>query len=102
MATSTPSRASWRAIALPIPRLPPVTMAVLPVSSRSIDWPPSGVAITQGTTGGGGGAGECGEESAGCQELARLERVVTVFQFLVVAATPSRRSRKVLLSLVRP
>src|SRR5581483_7280460 len=36
MATSTPSRASSLAIALPMPRLPPVTIAVLPLSSRSM------------------------------------------------------------------
>src|SRR5262245_49241491 len=35
MATSQPSRASWRAIARPMPRLAPVTMAFLPVSCRS-------------------------------------------------------------------
>src|SRR5437763_1168472 len=34
MATETPSRASSRATALPMPRLPPVTMAVLPANSR--------------------------------------------------------------------
>src|SRR5581483_748682 len=39
MATRTPSRASVRAIALPMPLLPPVTSAVLPVSSRST-WSP--------------------------------------------------------------
>ena len=36
MATFTPSRASSSAIALPMPRLPPVTIAVLPLSSRSM------------------------------------------------------------------
>src|SRR2546426_6757024 len=36
MATSTPSRASSRAMALPMPRLPPVTIACLPRSPRSI------------------------------------------------------------------
>src|SRR4051794_4646484 len=36
MPRSTPSRASWRAIAFPMPRLPPVTMARFPVSSKSI------------------------------------------------------------------
>src|SRR5262249_18840945 len=35
MATSQPSIASWRAIARPMPRLAPVTMAFLPVSCRS-------------------------------------------------------------------
>src|SRR5437763_16486849 len=39
MARSTPSAASSRATALPMPRLPPVTMAVLPASSRSIRSP---------------------------------------------------------------
>ena len=34
--TSTPSLASSRAIALPIPRLPPVTIAVFPVRFRSM------------------------------------------------------------------
>ena len=36
MTTSQPDSANSLAIALPIPRLPPVTMAVLPSSSRSI------------------------------------------------------------------
>ena len=36
MATLTPSLASSRAIALPMPRLPPVTIAALPLSSRSM------------------------------------------------------------------
>src|SRR6266571_58024 len=36
IATSAPSRASSRAIALPMPRLPPVTIAHLPSSPRSI------------------------------------------------------------------
>src|SRR5712691_1184607 len=42
MATSTPSRASSRAMALPMPRLPPVTIACLPRSPRSMACPPSG------------------------------------------------------------
>ena len=36
MATLTPSRASSLAMALPMPRLPPVTIAVLPLRSRSM------------------------------------------------------------------
>src|SRR6185437_1871178 len=36
IATSTPSAANCNAIALPMPRLPPVTSARLPVSSKSI------------------------------------------------------------------
>src|SRR5262249_49430011 len=36
IATSTPSRANSRAMALPIPRLPPVTMARLPCNPRSM------------------------------------------------------------------
>src|SRR5262249_25099020 len=36
IATSTPSAASCSAIALPMPRLPPVTRARLPLSSKSI------------------------------------------------------------------
>src|SRR5438445_507582 len=36
IATSTPSRASTRAMPLPMPRLPPVTSATLPLSCRSI------------------------------------------------------------------
>src|SRR6185295_10207240 len=36
IATSAPSRASSRAMALPMPRLPPVTMAFLPLSPRSM------------------------------------------------------------------
>ena len=40
MAISTPSLASSRAIALPIPRLPPVMSAFLPLSSKSIFTPP--------------------------------------------------------------
>src|SRR5260370_41948254 len=36
IATSTPSRASMRAIPLPIPALPPVTSAVLLLSCRSM------------------------------------------------------------------
>ena len=36
MATLTPSRASSLAMALPMPRLPPVTIAALPLSSRSM------------------------------------------------------------------
>src|SRR5262245_33915820 len=35
MATSQPSSASWRAMARPMPRLAPVTMAFLPLSCRS-------------------------------------------------------------------
>lgn len=35
-ATLTPSAASSRATALPMPRLPPVTMALFPLSSRSM------------------------------------------------------------------
>jgi hypothetical protein len=37
-----------------------------------------------------------------CQPLMRSPSLVTVFQFLVVAATPSRRSKKELFSLVLP
>jgi len=36
IATSTPSRASSRAMALPMPRLPPVTIACLPCNPRSM------------------------------------------------------------------
>src|SRR6266446_5662208 len=36
IATSTPSRANSRAIALPMPRLPPVTIACLPCNPRSM------------------------------------------------------------------
>src|SRR5215475_10486694 len=39
IATSTPSRASSSAIALPMPRLPPVTSARLPFSPRSMSPP---------------------------------------------------------------
>src|SRR6185503_514792 len=39
-ALSAPSRASSLAIALPMPRLPPVTIARLPSSPRSTAWPP--------------------------------------------------------------
>src|SRR5882724_1184864 len=39
IATSTPSRASSRAMALPMPRLPPVTSARLPCSPKSIASP---------------------------------------------------------------
>lgn len=39
MATRTPSAANERAIARPIPRLPPVTSAVLPASCRSMPEP---------------------------------------------------------------
>src|SRR5262245_7359890 len=40
MATLAPSFASAKATALPIPRLPPVTIAALPLSSRSMCAPP--------------------------------------------------------------
>src|SRR5882724_5650558 len=40
MATSTPSRANSWAMALPIPRLPPTTIACLPCSPRSMIFPP--------------------------------------------------------------
>ena len=36
IAVRTPSRASWRAIAMPMPPVPPVTMARLPASARSM------------------------------------------------------------------
>jgi hypothetical protein len=36
IATSTPSRANSRAIALPMPRLPPATIACLPCNPRSM------------------------------------------------------------------
>src|SRR6516162_9946991 len=39
IATSTPSRASAKAIALPIPALPPVTSAVFPFIWRSMSFP---------------------------------------------------------------
>src|SRR5262249_41222612 len=42
IATSTPSRANSRAMALPMPRLPPVTIACLPCNPRSMSPPPTG------------------------------------------------------------
>src|SRR5262249_5084088 len=45
---STPSPASWRAIALPMPRLPPVTIARLLVSSRSMATSNAGQAGADG------------------------------------------------------
>src|SRR5580704_12795786 len=43
IATSTPSRANSRAMALPIPRLPPVTIACLPCNPRSMAFSPADV-----------------------------------------------------------
>ena len=40
IATSTPSRANSRAMALPMPRLPPVTIACLPCNPRSMAFSP--------------------------------------------------------------
>src|SRR5215510_10091660 len=51
MATRTPSCASFRATAMPMPSLPPVTSAALPPSPRSIDAPPQSSTIDSASFG---------------------------------------------------